>query len=101
MIIDALDEYKRPDSLGHWDPLPVILSLLSSLYTVRRARFRILVTSRPEVIYTIKSLQKTKAICILSLLDQEFLEETQIDIECFLKSRFKDIRLKRQFRQDL
>jgi len=96
MIVDALDEYERPDIPGPPSDSP----LLSSLRTVRRVRFRILVTSRPEVVHAFKSLQETKAVRTLSLLDQEFLEETRIDIECFLKAQFEDTRLKRQFRQN-
>ncbi|OHW91558.1 vegetative incompatibility protein het-e-1 [Colletotrichum incanum] len=96
IIIDALDECECTD-----DQLSKVLNLLCQLQTVSTVRLSVLLTSRltPGIAYAFKPLQQKKAVLSLSI-HKDFSEETQADIQTFLKTRFADIKARASVQQD-
>lgn len=85
IIIDALDECDRP---GHFSRL---FTALRRLCTISTVRFRVLITSRPEVVNSFDFLQKTKSVRTLRMMDRDLREDAMMDIKVFLRKRFADV----------
>ncbi|KAH8756780.1 hypothetical protein F5883DRAFT_164287 [Diaporthe sp. PMI_573] len=95
IIIDALDECERP---GH---IAQVVGLLSKLCTITTIRLRVLFTSRSDrkIVAAFRPSLERKIVRRLEL-HREFREDSKSDIQTFLKTRFKDIRMKCDLTQD-
>ncbi|KAF5603864.1 G beta WD-40 repeats containing protein [Fusarium pseudocircinatum] len=95
IIIDALDECERPESLIR------LLRLVSKLSTSSTIHLRILITSRyaPEIVEAFEPLLQNKTVHTLEL-HREFSSDTTLDIRNFLEARFADIKYKRRVQKD-
>lgn len=95
IVIDALDECERPDSLTR------LLGLVSKLCTSSKIHLRVLITSRyaPEIVEAFEPLLQNKTVRTLEL-HREFSGDTTLDIRHFLETRFADIKYKRRVQKD-
>ncbi|KAF5648992.1 G-protein beta WD-40 repeat-containing protein [Fusarium sp. NRRL 52700] len=95
IIIDALDECERPESLIR------LLGLFSKLCTSSKLHLRVLITSRyaPEIVEAFEPLLQNKTVHTLEL-HREFSGDTTLDIRNFLEARFSDIKYKRRVQKD-
>lgn len=94
IIVDALDECNDKDGI-----LPVLQSF-SSLGRLSNLRIRVILTSRSiqYISYAFRAIGRDGGPYKAFALQNEFHEETKRDIRASLRTRFSDIKSRRQIR---